>query len=48
VLDNGGSLGVTAWLCRNCGNVVQQVFVLARGGKARFRSSRYIGFSSPA
>ncbi|MBH0177781.1 MAG: hypothetical protein HP491_07905 [Nitrospira sp.] len=41
VLDSDGSLGITAWWCRRCNGVTQQVFMLSGQGVARFHKAHY-------
>ena len=41
VLDDSGTLAITAWACARCGAVIEEVRIMARGGKARLRPIRY-------
>ena len=42
VLDDSGSLAVTAWRCSDCDGVIEEIQVLSRYGTARPRRARYI------
>ena len=35
VLDDDGSLAITAWKCESCGGVIEEIQILSRYGKAR-------------
>jgi short chain dehydrogenase len=41
VLDDSGSLAITAWKCESCGGVTEEIQILSRYGKARPRRIRY-------
>lgn len=41
VLDNDGSLAITAWRCAHCGGVTEEIHILSRYGKAQPRRVRY-------
>ena len=41
VLDDSGSLSITAWTCARCGGVIEEIRILARDGQARPRPIRY-------
>ena len=35
VVDDSGSLAITAWTCAACGNLIEELHLLSRNGKAR-------------
>jgi RNase P subunit RPR2 len=37
VLDDSGSLAITAWKCSNCGGVIEEIQILSRYGKGQPR-----------
>jgi DNA-directed RNA polymerase subunit RPC12/RpoP len=41
VLDDSGTLAITAWTCTRCGTVIEEIRIMARGGKAQPRPVRY-------
>lgn len=41
VLDDSGSLAITAWTCLKCGGVVEEIRILTQDGKARTRPIRF-------
>jgi len=41
VLDDSGTLAITAWTCAKCGGVIEEVRIMAQGGKAQPRPIRY-------
>lgn len=41
VLDDSGSLAITAWPCARCGGVTEEIRILSRYGKAQPRRVRY-------
>ena len=42
VVDDSGSLAITAWRCPGCDEVViEEIYILARDGEARPRRIRY-------
>jgi hypothetical protein len=41
VLDDSGSLAITAWTCSRCGGVVEEIRILAQNGKAQPSPVRY-------
>ena len=41
VLDDSGSLAITAWRCSSCGGVIEEIQILSRYGKAQPRRIRY-------
>jgi len=41
VLDDTGSLAITAWRCSSCDGVIEEIQILSRYGKAQPRSIRY-------
>ena len=41
VLDDSGTLAITAWTCARCGGVIEEVRIMVQGGKARPRPIRY-------
>ena len=42
VLDDSGSLAITAWRCSSCDGVIEEIQVLSRYGAAQLRRARYI------
>ena len=47
VLDDSGSLAITAWTCSRCGGVIEQIRILAQDEKAQPRSIRYAVAATP-
>jgi hypothetical protein len=41
VLDDSGTLAITAWTCARCGGVIEEVRIMVQGGKARPRPVRF-------
>ncbi len=41
VLDDTGSLAITAWKCSSCGGVIEEIQILSRYGKTQPRRIRY-------
>ena len=41
VLDDSGTLAITAWTCARCGGVIEEVRIMVRGGNAQPRPIRY-------
>ena len=41
VVDDSGSLAITAWTCLKCGGVVEEIRILTQDGKARTRPIRF-------
>jgi len=41
VLDDDGSLAITAWRCESCGGVIEEIQILSRYGKAQPRRIQY-------
>jgi hypothetical protein len=41
VLDDSGTLAITAWTCATCGGVIEEVRIVAQGGKTQPRPIRY-------
>lgn len=41
VLDDNGSLAITAWTCARCGGVIEEIRILLQDGKTRPRPIRY-------
>ncbi len=41
VLDDSGSLAITAWTCSKCGEVIEEVYILARDGTTRTGPARF-------
>ena len=41
VLDDDGSLAITAWRCESCGGVIEEIQILPRYGKAQPRPMQY-------
>jgi hypothetical protein len=41
VVDDNGSLAITAWSCSKCGGVIEEIRLLAQDGTARPRPIRY-------
>lgn len=41
VLDDSGSLAITAWWCRDCDEVIEEVRTRPRGGDMKPRRVRY-------
>ena len=42
VLDDSGSLAITAWTCGRCGGLSEEICLLAKDGQARARPIRYV------
>ena len=42
VLDDNGSLAITAWTCRKCGSVNEEIGMLAKNGQLIPRPNRYV------
>lgn len=41
VLDDSGTLAITAWTCTTCGGVIEEVCIMVQDGKAQPRPIRY-------
>ena len=41
VLDDSGTLAITAWTCARCGGVIEEVRIIVQGGKTQPRPIRY-------
>lgn len=41
VLDDSGTLAITAWTCTRCGGVIEEVRIMVQGGKAQPCPIRY-------
>jgi hypothetical protein len=41
VLDDSGTLAITAWICAKCGGVIEEVRIIMQGGKTQPRPIRY-------
>jgi hypothetical protein len=41
VLDDSGTLAITAWTCARCGRVIEEVRIMVQNGKAQPRPIRY-------
>jgi DNA-directed RNA polymerase subunit RPC12/RpoP len=41
VLDDSGSLAITAWTCARCGGVIEEIRILTQDEKVRPRPIRY-------
>jgi RNase P subunit RPR2 len=41
VLDDSGTLAITAWTCARCGGVVEEIRIMVQDGKAQPRPIRY-------
>ena len=41
VLDDSGTLAITAWTCARCGGVIEEIGIMGQDGKAQPRSIRY-------
>jgi hypothetical protein len=41
VLDDSGSLAITAWTCAKCGGVIEEIYILAQDGKTRTGPARF-------
>ena len=41
VLDDSGTLAITAWTCARCGRIIEEVRLLVEEGKAQPRPIRY-------
>ena len=41
VLDDSGTLAITAWTCAKCGGVIEEVRIVVQGGRAQPRPIRY-------
>ena len=42
VLDDNGSLAITAWTCVKCGSVNQEIVVLSKDGQVMPRPYQYV------
>lgn len=42
ILDDSGSLAVTAWRCSSCDGVIEEIQIRSRYGTAKPRRARYI------
>lgn len=41
VLDDSGSLAITAWTCSKCGKVVEEIGIMTQDGKVRSHRMRF-------
>ena len=41
VLDDSGTLAITAWTCARCGRVIEEIRIMVQDGKAQPRPIRY-------
>jgi hypothetical protein len=41
VLDDSGTLAITAWTCARCGRVIEEIRIMVQNGKAQPRPIRY-------
>ena len=41
VLDDSGTLAITAWTCATCGGVIEEIRIMVQGRKAQPRPIRY-------
>jgi len=41
VLDDSGTLAITAWTCARCGRVIEEVRIMVQDGKTQLRPIRY-------
>jgi hypothetical protein len=41
VLDDSGSLAITAWTCSKCGQVIEEIYILAQDGTTQTGSARF-------
>ena len=41
VFDDSGALAITAWTCAKYGGVIEEIRIMARGGKTQPRPIRY-------
>lgn len=41
VTDDSGTLAITAWTCADCGELIEEIHILSRDGKAESRPARY-------
>lgn len=41
VIDESGSLAITAWTCATCGDLVEEIRLLSRDGGGRLHPIRY-------
>jgi hypothetical protein len=41
VLDDSGSLAITAWTCSKCGGVLEEIRILTQDGRAQTRPIRF-------
>lgn len=41
VLDDSGSLAITAWTCSRCGGIIEEIRILANDGRAQQPPVRY-------
>ncbi len=42
VIDDSGSLAITAWTCADCGELIEELRILSRDGTVPRPSSRYV------
>ena len=42
VIDESGSLAITAWACADCGQLIEEVRMLSRSGNFEERPVRYV------
>ena len=42
VLDDSGTLAITAWTCARCGGVIEEVRIMLQGRKSQPRPIRYV------
>lgn len=41
VIDDSGSLAITAWTCAECGELIEEMRILSREGQPEQRPTRY-------
>jgi hypothetical protein len=41
VVDDSGSLAITAWTCADCGELIEEIRILSRDGRPGLRPIRY-------
>ena len=41
VLDDSGTLAITAWTCARCGGVIEEIRIMVQDGKVQPRPIRY-------
>jgi hypothetical protein len=41
VLDDSGSLAITAWTCTDCGELIEEIRILSPEGRSEARPVRY-------